>query len=60
MSTCVYIFNQLINFNIKSFHFFQAIEFFSTVYGEGDYVQISFLLSCGELETYTTGEGRGP
>ena len=25
---CVYIFNQLINFNIKSFQFFQAIEFF--------------------------------
>ena len=44
---------------MKSFQFFQAIEFFSTVYGEGDYVQISFLLSCDELETYTTGEGRG-
>ena len=28
MSTCVYVFNQLINFNIKSFQFFQAIEFF--------------------------------
>ena len=28
MSTTVYIFNQLINFNIKSFQFFQAIEFF--------------------------------
>ena len=28
MSTCVYIFNQLINFNIKSFQFFQAIEVF--------------------------------
>ena len=28
MSTSVYIFNQLINFNIKSFQFFQAIEFF--------------------------------
>ena len=28
MSTSVYIFNHLINFNIKSFQFFQAIEFF--------------------------------